>query len=163
MIYKLSDLNRKNFNAIEFYGSRTARLHKIENTPNEQATLENLDILADKAQEMRDLIEKPIHITSGYRSLELNRMLIGSSSDSYHMYGLAFDFVIGGMTPVEICKFFINKIRCDKMIASYLWDRKNRCYKKWVHVQINNQAKEDNNYFLLERIKNGQKQFKKLF
>ena len=119
MIYKLSDLNRKNFNAIEFYGSRTARLHKIENTPKEQATLENLDILADKAQEMRDLINKPIHITSGYRSLELNQTLPGSASDSYHMYGLAFDFVIGGMTPIEICKFFSNKIRCDKMIASY--------------------------------------------
>lgn len=163
MIYKLSDLNRKNFNAIEFYGSRTARLHKIENTPKEQATLENLDILADKAQEMRDLINKPIHITSGYRSLELNQTLPGSASDSYHMYGLAFDFVIGGMTPIEICKFFSNKIRCDKMIASYSWDRKDKRYKRWVHVQINNQSSQDNNYFLLERIKNGEKQFKRLF
>tara|TARA_Y100000592_G_scaffold49713_1_gene78754 strand:- start:22847 stop:23338 length:492 start_codon:yes stop_codon:yes gene_type:complete len=163
MIYKLSDLNRKNFKASEFYSSSTARLQKIDNTPKEQATLENLDILADKAQEMRDLIGKPIHITSGYRSLELNKTLIGSAADSYHMYGLAFDFVIGGMTPIEICKFFINKIQCDKMIASYLWDNTKKYYKKWVHVQVNYQPNQNNNYFLLEKIKNGEKQFRKLF
>lgn len=163
MIYKLSDLNRKNFKAFEFYDSRTARLHKIDNTPKEQATLENLDILADKAQEMRDLIDQPIHITSGYRSLELNKNLTGSATDSYHMYGLAIDFVVANMSPIEICKFFSNKIQCDRMIASYLWDKKDRRYKKWVHVQINNQQNQNNNYFLLEKIKNGEKQFRKLF
>tara|TARA_R100000742_G_C4261024_1_gene78804 strand:- start:98 stop:589 length:492 start_codon:yes stop_codon:yes gene_type:complete len=163
MIYKLADLNRKNFKAYEFYASKTARLNKIDNTPKEQATLENLDILADKAQEMRDLIKKPIIVTSGYRSLELNRLLPGSASDSYHMYGLAFDFIVPSMSPIKVCKFFKDKINCDRMIASYSWNRNEKRYTQWVHLQINNQSSQDNNYFLLERIKNGEKQFKRLF
>tara|TARA_R100001463_G_scaffold130269_1_gene189542 strand:+ start:980 stop:1471 length:492 start_codon:yes stop_codon:yes gene_type:complete len=163
MTYNLEDLNQRNFAAIEFYRSLTAKKYNIDNVPKEQSTLQNLNLLANKAQEMRDLLGRPMVITSGYRCLELNDKLSASAADSYHLYGLGLDFVVPHMSPREVCKFFKNKILCDKMMASYMWNKKEKRWMRWVHVQFNSNSKQDRNYFLFERIKNGKKLFAKIF
>ncbi len=150
MIYKLSDLNRKNFKAKEFYNSNTALKHNINNTPVEQATLENLDILADKMQEVRDLLKLPIVITSGFRCLELNQKLTASAKDSFHMYGLAADFVVRGKSPREVVKILSKNIVVDKAIASYMNINGNETL--WTHLQIQSDLKHNRNLFLTESI-----------
>ena len=48
-------------------------------------------------QNVRDHFGKPVHITSGYRTISYNAKVGGSSSDSLHTYGMAADFVVDGV------------------------------------------------------------------
>lgn len=48
-------------------------------------------------QNVRDHFGKPVHITSGYRTVTYNAQVGGSSSDSMHTYGMAADFVVDGV------------------------------------------------------------------
>jgi uncharacterized protein YcbK (DUF882 family) len=52
-------------------------------------------------QALRDLVNKPIKINSGYRSPEHNKA-IGGASNSLHTLGLAADVVVEGVTPIHI-------------------------------------------------------------
>jgi len=52
-------------------------------------------------QALRDVIGKPIRITSGYRSPEHN-ISMGGATNSLHTLGLAADIVVAGVTPIHI-------------------------------------------------------------
>lgn len=45
---------------------------------------------------------KSITITSGWRSLNYNQKTPGASPRSYHIKGLALDFKVAGLTPLEV-------------------------------------------------------------
>jgi uncharacterized protein YcbK (DUF882 family) len=57
---------------------------------------------------LRKTIDKPIIITSGYRTPEHNKKVNGAKY-SYHMRGCAVDIIVKDMTPKEIAKT-LNKI-----------------------------------------------------
>ena len=78
------------FSLAEFIRSDTAARLRIDNTPTPEH-LQNLQQLAAALEEVRALLGKPLLITSGYRSLALNRAVDGSSTSS-HSQGLAADF-----------------------------------------------------------------------
>jgi uncharacterized protein YcbK (DUF882 family) len=52
-------------------------------------------------QALRDVLNKPIRINSGFRSIEWNKS-IGGASNSLHTLGLAADVVVEGVTPIHI-------------------------------------------------------------
>jgi uncharacterized protein YcbK (DUF882 family) len=52
-------------------------------------------------QALRDVLNKPIKINSGFRSPEHNKA-IGGASNSLHTLGLAADVVVEGVTPIHI-------------------------------------------------------------
>lgn len=80
------------FSLSEFVVSRTARDHGIDNTPPAEA-VENLRALCVHTLEpLREALGLPIVITSGYRTRELNRLLVCHSNKSQHMSGEAADF-----------------------------------------------------------------------
>ena len=80
------------FTLEELIHSETAARNGIDNTPSEEV-IANLKVLADLLERIRDTLGgKPIHITSAYRSPEVNR-LVGSKPTSDHVLGLAADFV----------------------------------------------------------------------
>lgn len=56
---------------------------------------------AKRLQKMRDLLNVPLHITSGYRSPDYNA-LVGGSAHSMHMLGLAFDISVIGLDPHRV-------------------------------------------------------------
>ena len=58
-------------------------------------------MLIDKLQQLRDLINKPIIITSGYRCPAYNKK-IGGYSHSPHLTGEASDIQVKGMSPITI-------------------------------------------------------------
>lgn len=159
----LKDLNRKNFKAKEFYFSDTANQKGIDNNPKEQATLSNLVMMASKMQEMRSSLGKSMTITSGYRCEELNN-IIGGAKGSFHLLGLAMDFICGTDDPTEIAKILRDSgIDFDKVIASYQYSRNTQSFRKWVHVQIRPNSADNRNQFIIEIIdKNGIRTFKKL-
>lgn len=83
------------FTLEEFTTSRTAKRLGIDNEPSERE-IDNLRRLCrDFLQPIRDLYDKPVIITSGYRSEALNRA-VGGVSDSYHVTGEAADFYVAG-------------------------------------------------------------------
>lgn len=91
-----------NFTLDELIVSPTAVRHGIDNTPGE-AEAENLRRLCELVlQPLRDLLARPIVVTSGYRCPELNR-LVGGAKNSAHLHGLAADILVPGMTPREVC------------------------------------------------------------
>lgn len=75
---------------------------RADNTPS-AATIANLKRLAETILEpARAVIGKPLLITSGYRSPEVNAA-VGGVAHSQHMIGQAADFLVDGMTPREVC------------------------------------------------------------
>lgn len=72
--------------------------------------LNNLFVVTRKLQLLRDTVfkKRSIKITSGWRSPKYNADLrskgIQASNKSYHTYGMALDFVVDGMTPLQVQK-----------------------------------------------------------
>lgn len=54
----------------------------------------------DKLQELRTLLNRPMIVTSAYRSPEHNRK-VGGAKNSYHMQGVAFDINMANHSPAE--------------------------------------------------------------
>lgn len=80
----------KNLSLKEVTRSDTASRLNIDNTPTEEH-IENLKYLAEMVfQPMRDHFATPIFVSSGYRSVKLNKA-IGGSSRSFHCHGMALD------------------------------------------------------------------------
>lgn len=69
--------------------------------------IQNLYRLANRLQVIRDLIGKPIRITSGYRTPEHNKK-VGGEPNSYHLKGMAADIVIDGVAPGTVQNYLKN-------------------------------------------------------
>lgn len=77
---------------------------------------------------LRQTINKPIIITSGYRTPEHNKK-VGGAKYSYHMRGCATDIIVKGMKPKDVAKE-LNKIapnNCGIIV-----------YDNWVHFDVRN-------------------------
>ena len=62
---------------------------------------QNLQVLAEQLEVLREHFQKPITINSGYRSPEWNAK-IGGAENSQHLLGKAADIVIDGVSPDEV-------------------------------------------------------------
>lgn len=123
----VDDLKRPNFSPYEFFTSETARRLGIDNNTDDISILANLNVVADKIQEIRDAIGFPIIITSAYRCLDLNRA-IGSRDTSQHVKGEAVDFVCPRFGTAENIVMFIRErgIEVDQALIE----------NGWVHLSI---------------------------
>lgn len=91
------------FKLREFTESTTAQKHGIENVPSEEA-VENLKRLCEHTLEpLREALQLPVLITSGFRTKALNSLLAHASDKSQHMLGQAADFYVG-QDPVSSSK-----------------------------------------------------------
>jgi len=115
------------FTLEELVFSQTAARLGIDNTP-EAETLSNLRGLSNFLEAIRDKIKKPIYISSGYRSKDLNKK-IGGSKTSAHMSGLAADIVSPSYgTPSELAEVIVAlDLEFDQLILEF---------GKWVHVSV---------------------------
>lgn len=112
----------KHFNVSEFFRSSTAAKNGIKNEPSfdERATIvRNINLLVDNVLDpVRDMVNTPIIITSGYRCPQVNR-LVGGVDNSQHMSGCAADFHVQGFTPSMMYQLFLcvlNTLEFDQMI-----------------------------------------------
>lgn len=116
------------FSLEEFLVSETAERLGIDNEPTEDH-LDNLRALASTMEDVRELLGgRPITITSGYRSANLNRMVNGSTG-SAHLDGLAADFICPAFgTPLQICRTVARSgLPYDQIIHEF---------GRWVHLSI---------------------------
>lgn len=77
------------FKLAEFLRSNTADSYDLENIPDWD-TLVNLNHLAHRLEDVRNIVDLPIVINSGYRSPEVNAF-VGGSKNSFHLFGRAVD------------------------------------------------------------------------
>lgn len=112
----------KHFTLSEFFRSSTAAKNGIKNEPSidERATIvRNINLLVDNVLDpLRDMVNTPIIITSGYRCPQVNR-LVGGVDNSQHMSGCAADFHVMGFTPSMMLGVFFyihNRLEYDQLI-----------------------------------------------
>lgn len=82
----------EHFDLAEFTASQTADRLRLDNTPPE-AVIANMMVLANGLEQVRALLgNRPLSITSGYRSPSVNAA-VGSKPTSQHLTGQAADFI----------------------------------------------------------------------
>jgi len=114
-----------NFKMSELIHSDTAVKHNINNMPDINSLDNLLNLIVYCLQPLRDKLGKPIIITSGYRSSQVNK-LVGGVSTSQHTKGAAVDFHVDGMTIQQVIDFVKKSgIEFDQLINEY---------DKWVHI-----------------------------
>lgn len=115
------------FTLEELCFSQAALRKGIDNTPS-APDIDNLRHLCITVLEpLRDLLEVPLHVDSGYRSPILNN-LVGGAATSAHMEGRAADIVpIGINLMAAFLKIRASTIAFDRLIIE--------C-NAWLHVQI---------------------------
>jgi len=107
--------------------SAVARRQGIDNTPPPEV-LGNLRMLAKGLDQVRQLLGRRLHITSGYRCAELNAA-VGGARASQHTQGLAADFECPAFgTPLEIVAAIQRSpIVFDQCILEF---------GRWVHISF---------------------------
>lgn len=116
-----------NFKLEEFLVSRTAKLHDIDMTPPPHVVTNIRRLVLTCLQPIRESLKAPIVITSGYRPVELNE-LIGGSTTSAHQYGRAADFYVVGYSTYEACQFIKSlPLEYDQLINEF---------QEWIHLGI---------------------------
>jgi len=122
--------------AVRTYSKKAAALSKISPhfRVSEFACRDGSDkvLIDDKLVELlefiRDYFEKPITITSAYRTVAHNRKE-GGKSNSQHLKGTAADIIVSGVDPekvVEVAELFLGN---SGGIGLY-------GHKKFVHVDV---------------------------
>jgi hypothetical protein len=122
-----------NLSLAEVTRSETAKRRGISNMPTPEH-IENFKKLAVNIfQPIREHFGKPILISSGYRSAELNKA-IGGSLSSQHCSGEAIDIDMDGtdITNKQIFDYIKDNLNFDQMI----WEFGTDANPDWVHVSF---------------------------
>jgi hypothetical protein len=121
--------------------SDTAKRRGVSNMPTE-AHIANFKLLAENIFEpIRNHFGKPIFISSGYRSAELNKA-IGGAASSQHCQGEAIDIDMdgrpGGVTNKMVFDFIKENLNFDQLI----WEFGTDANPDWVHVSYESTGKQ---------------------
>ena len=110
----------QNFTLRELTLSQYASRLNLSNEPDQQALM-NLQRLCVSLDRVRNLAGVPIHVSSGYRSLAVNRA-VGGSQSSAHCAGLAADINAHGMHAYELAQLiYRSDIQYDQLIYEGEW------------------------------------------
>ena len=113
---------QENFNLDEF------RCRDGTGVPEEY--MENIQLLAENLQTLRDYIGRPIRIISGYRSPDYNKK-IGGARQSQHMAAKAADIKVDGMEPWIVKKIIEHLIHEGHMMKGGVG-----IYETFVHYDV---------------------------
>ena len=117
-----------NFSISELCKSDKARQHNIKNTPNITQVDNMLNLIFYCLQPVRNLLGKPMIISSGFRNPEVNK-LVNGKPNSQHLEGKAADFTVKGESVAGIIfKIQTSNIEYDQLLNEY---------DKWVHISFN--------------------------
>ena len=123
----------KHFELVEFTKSQTADLKHIDNNPSEQV-IRNLQSLCELILEpLRETINVPIFVTSGYRSRLLNKV-VGGAGNSQHMSGHAAD-IRPANYDIDKC---LEILKANKNVDQCIDERRNQGKTRWIHVSWSN-------------------------
>jgi hypothetical protein len=135
----------------EVVRSESAKRKGISNMPTPEH-IANFKILAEKVFEpIREHFRCPIHISSGYRSKELNAA-IGGSLTSQHCSGEAIDIDMdgtpNGVTNRMVFDYIKDNLEFDQLIYEF-GDSNN---PDWVHVSYETTGKQRKQILKASRV-----------
>jgi len=122
-----------NLSLAEVTRSETAKRRGISNMPTPEHIENFKKLAANIFQPIREHFGKPIIISSGYRSAELNKA-IGGSLSSQHCSGEAIDIDMDGtdITNKQIFDYIKDNLNFDQII----WEFGTDTNPDWVHVSF---------------------------
>lgn len=117
----------ENFYLDEFTVSQVAVRHGYMNDPNEKQ-IANLRLLCvNVLQPLREIINVPISINSGFRCFDVN-VAVGGKNNSQHLEGKAADFIIPALKLIDVLSIVLQNLPFDQLIYEY---------GRWIHVSWN--------------------------
>lgn len=149
----------EHFSIAEYERSDTARRHGWDNRIP-PGMLGNAARTLDMLERIRKLLwaekgfECPMHITSGYRCLAVNRA-VGSSDGSAHNVALAADWIAPDFgTPTEICRVLAEHL--DTLaIGQLINEFPSGDGQGWVHTGVEIPEREINRVITIDRYVDG--------
>jgi len=125
----------QHFTLEEFTTSDTATRLQIDNVPGVDV-LKNLVHTGEGLEKVRAFLGYPLKITSGYRSLELNRH-VGSKDNSQHVKGEAADFLCPQFgSPKQIVSALVKSdLVFDQLIQEF-------APQGWVHISFSDTPRQ---------------------
>ena len=120
----------KHFKLSEMEKSMTATRLGIENKAGSGEIKNLTDLCYEVLEPVRAKFDKPIYISSGYRSEALCEA-IGSKKTSQHTKGEAVDFEIIGESNLAVALWLTNNTDFDQCILEYYTGEQN---SGWIHV-----------------------------
>ena len=127
----------QNFTLEEMEFSSTAIERRIKNKANNEV-INNLKELCNYLLEpLREKLNKPIIVTSGYRCFELNK-IVGGVSNSQHLEGKAADIIVKDLSTEDLFNFIKKNFKFDQLIIEHIKG------KNWVHVSWNGANNRNN-------------------
>jgi len=127
----------------EFQNSPTATTHGINNQMSDSQIASAKLLCENVFEPLRIHLNIPIKISSGFRCVQLNKIIKGSST-SQHCKGEAMDIKIGS----KGFNFIKDKLDFDQLI----WEFGNEENPQWVHVSY---SKRNRKQVLKASKKNG--------
>lgn len=141
----------------EVIRSETAKRNGISNMPTEQH-IANFKLLAENVFEpIRNHFRCPIHISSGYRSIELNRAVKGSLT-SQHCQGEAIDIDMDGSSNGVTNKMVFDYIKDNLEFDQLIWEFGTSQNPDWIHVSYESTGKQRKQILKAIRV-NGSTQY----
>lgn len=118
------------FTIEELAGTSNEQYKKL-NLLKAQEQMGKMYMLAGFAERVREIVGKPLIITSGYRCPELNKA-IGGAITSQHIFCEAIDFVVKGLRPEDV----FNRIVTSDLKYNQIIIERNTKGSQWVHISI---------------------------
>ena len=149
----------ENLSLAEVTKSATAIRKGITNTPSATHLIALKEVSKNIFQPCREHFGKPLAVTSGYRSEELNEAIGGSSKTSQHSKGEALDLdadVFGGFSNAELFNYIKDHLDFDQLI----WEFGNNNNPAWVHCSY--KTRGNRNEVLIAIKTNNQTTYRKL-
>ena len=122
----------KHFTLSEMEKSQTAVRKGISNKAGSGEIKNLTDLCYEVLEPVRIKFDKPVIITSGYRSPELCEA-IGSKSTSQHAKGQAVDFEIAGVSNLQVALWIQNNCDFDQLILEFWKEEDKDPNSGWVH------------------------------
>ena len=121
----------KHFKLEEMTKSMTATRRGIDNTPGAGEIKSLGDLCYEVLEPLRAHFDRPVTITSGYRSEALCEA-IGSKKTSQHAKGQAVDLEIFGIPNIKTAYWLQNNVDFDQLIMEF-YDPEDPA-GGWIHI-----------------------------
>lgn len=124
------DFDIKEFLYSRFYAEANVQDRVIESYYQDVAVQDNLQILAEQLQVLRDYVAKPVLINIAYRPFWWEKMR-GRKGNSQHCLGKAADITVRGMNTKVFHQIILNLIKEGKIVNGGLG-----LYQTFIHYDI---------------------------
>lgn len=139
-------LSPKNFTFSEMIFTSV----NAKNVPSTWEQVENINRTAATLQYIRNILEKPILVNSGFRTPLVNSA-VGGSRTSAHLKGLAADITCRNRNDndklFEVLEKYMHELLIDQVIVY-----KNKGMIQWIHVGLCNSDKTPRNQVLNKSV-----------